>query len=224
MSARFKSREPMIRKFQRWILGIPNLKTLSIQENQPDVLVSFLPNGDVSYQGKIVSAENHRHICETFQEIDQKLFFGVSFRFLSRVFKNLGIFESKSEEQKKFYDRAEYNRRINRKCCGINLKKFMEIICSMKPENEEMGDWLIKVIREMKQVESDQIQWEAKYIPLRMELIRMFSTSKGEKKEFISSLLIDNPFMRIQELGGIWVEITCRSNVQGKELWAGHLW
>lgn len=202
MNARIKAREPMIRKFQRWLLGIPNLKTLAIQENQPEASVVFLANGDVSYQQKVVAAEAHRRICETFQKIDQKLYFGITFRFLSRVLKNMGVLESKSEAEKKLYDEAGYNRRINRKCCGVNLKEFVKIICSMKPEDEDMEGWVERVIREMKQVEPDQVDWESKYIPLRMELIRMFSSAKGEKKEFISNLLIDNPFMRLRELGG----------------------
>jgi hypothetical protein len=205
-SAWMKSREKMIFKLQRWILGVPNLKLLSFEENLSNIDVSFLLNGDVTYEGGLVLKSSHEKICDTFHEIDQKLFFGISFRFLSKLLRHLKVVEPKSKELKKIMDESKYNRKINRKCCGVNLKKFVNIITTMKPEDEEMSYWINRVIEGMKELENDQIEWEKKYIPIRIELIKMFSTVKNEKKELITNLLIDNPFMRIQELGKKFVK------------------
>lgn len=207
MSAWFKSREPAVLKFQRWILSVPNKKILSIKQNQPDLQVKKDWSGNWSYEGVKVPFESHEHICQVFNEIDQKLFFGITYRYLCKVLVQLGAFEAKSEEQKKFYNKSEYNRKINRKCCGINLKEFVKIVAEMKPKEEEMEGWIQKVVGKMKDLQNDQIHWEDKYIPLRIELIKMFSSSKSEKKEFISNLLIDNPFMRITELGKQTLEV-----------------
>lgn len=215
-----KSREKVIFKLQRWILGIPNQKLLSFSENSPDLTVSFLSNGDVSYDGSILSKDSHELICDTFHDIDQKLFFGVSFRFLSRLMKNLRVIESKTEGQKKLMDESQYHRKINRKCCGVNLKKFISIVTSLKPLDQDMRTWIDKVVTEMRLLEDDQIQWEKKYIPIRIELIKMFSVQKSEKKEFISNLLIDNPFMRIHDLGETnSIFIIIRNHVLSEKLW-----
>ena len=46
-----------------------------------------------------------------------------------------------------------------------------------------------------------QLEFEEKYIPLRVELIRMFSMFKEDKKRFVADALMDNPFIRIETLG-----------------------
>lgn len=201
MSAWYKSREPGIKKLQRWILGVKNIPLLSITQNREDSDVRFLRNGDFEYNGVPVSRGQHDRLCEAFMHMDQKLFFGVTFRFLSILFKRMNILESRSEEQRQMYNLSGYQRKINRKCCGVNLKEFVSIVVSKKPGDLPMEQWIESVVSEMQGLESNQVAWEAKYIPMRIELIKMFSSIKGEKKEFIANLLIDNPFMRIEKLG-----------------------
>jgi hypothetical protein len=201
MGAWYKSRERTVKKLQRWILGVPNQPLLSIQENNSDAQVSVLSSGAWVYEGQEISPQMHHQLCNAFMDLDQKLFFGVTFRFLSVLFKSLNVMESKSEAQKKMYDRSGYQRNLNRRCCGVGLKEFVSIVVSMKPQELGMDEWVERVLAQMGSLQKDQMDWEGKYIPIRMELIKMFSSLKSEKKEFISNLLIDNPFMRMSELG-----------------------
>ena len=199
-SAWFKSIEPIKLKFQRWILGVPNRAPLSILENRDEGSSKYSSEG-WTFKTGFISHDDYNRIAKAFIKFDDELFYGVSFKLLIKTFRNLNIFEKNSEEEKKFFDKSNYRRGINKKCCGVSLKEFVNIILEYKPNEFNINDWVDKVLSEIENNFEKHKEWEERYIPLRMELIRLYSPLKNLKKEFISNLLIDNPFIKIQEIG-----------------------
>lgn len=200
MYAWTKSIEPFTSKLQRWILGVPNIKPLSIVETEYGSDVTFSSEG-IAYHSNLVPTLTHRSLFQTFQEIDAQLYFGITFSFLVGVLRSLEAFEPKSEAETEIYDASNFRRHLNRKTCGMTLKEFVTIVLEHKPVDQDVDFWVGKVISAMRGQIRKQLEFEEKYIPLRTELIRMFSMFKEEKKQYVSDALMDNPFIRIQTLG-----------------------
>lgn len=199
-SAWLKSWEPLRNKFQRWILGVPNRAPLSILETRGKGSQKYTSEGWKFKTGDI-SHEEYNKLAEVFIKCDNQFFYGVSFKFLISLFRNLKVFDKKSEEENKLYDRSNYRRKVNKKCCGIALKEFISIVLEYQPKDMNQQDWIEQVIYEMNRLQGHHREWEERYIPLRMELIKLYSPLKNLKKEYIANLLIDNPFINVKEIG-----------------------
>jgi hypothetical protein len=217
-SAWLKSWEPFRYKLQRWILDIPNRAPLSILESRAEGSQKYTSEGWEFQTGHISHAEYNK-LAEVFIKCDNQFFYGVSFKFLISLFRNLKVFEKKSEEEKKLYDKSNYRRKVNKKCCGIGLKEFISTVLEYQPSDMSQQDWIEQVMDEMTQLQDHHKRWEERYIPLRMELIKLYSPLKNLKKEYIANLLIDNPFINVKEIGKHFISIYLNRKIMfGKKL------
>lgn len=184
---RIRNIESPRRKLRRWILHEHNYVPQSIEEN--DLSEVTLPD-------KI----SHK-LGLAFLKIDDELYYGVSFKQLFNIFKELGQVDgSNKKERQKFYAKSGYTRQANQKTGGISLKGFYGQVDDMYKE------YVLKVDKEMSLAEFTDIviqkmflkieimrEWEQRFSYLRMELARNQAYNHTEKfNEIVRQINIDD--------------------------------
>lgn len=107
--------EPFRKKLRRWILGEKNQPPLSISEQKID------------FKGCVFSHEQLNELSRIFRVFDEKFNFGFGFKYLMRVYKDLGITLDESEK-KDFLRKSGYHRKMNQDSAGMTLGEFLEEI------------------------------------------------------------------------------------------------
>lgn len=108
------SMEPVKKKLRRWILGEKNLPPLSITEQQIPPMVN-----------RTFTATQIKDLCTCFRKIDDQVHFGFGFKFMSRIFKAMGI-QMSEKEREAFLHKTGYVRKLNQDSTAMTLAVFLE--------------------------------------------------------------------------------------------------
>lgn len=187
----------MTKKVRRWVLGEKNLPPESITESQYKV-ESF------EDQTKI-SKVNQMKLNVVFEEWDDILSFGVCYKLLEMIFKQMNLIPNE-KEQEQFRIMSGYYREANQLSASVSIKQFYEILDKAYDEAKKLDSSISedRFVEDFLKFGSGFLEevsrWEPEHYKLRREWGRQMSATRDDKYLEIVNSLKSNPSATVEEI------------------------